>query len=494
MRETKATIEIKAIIEKKSIMKIKTALVVALSSLFVNSQVLANQSSSITLTLEDVLKTTQTHHPKVSAVLAKQKQAASKRLAAEGAFDWQWQQQLHTRPTGYYDGWIGEQKASRQLSFANAKVSMGYRLSDGNFPVYEAEWETLSGGELNLGAQMSLWRNRDINSVSLKQITAEQNEKITQLDRVITVNDLLRIASHYYLDWYFAHHQLKISQERLQLAETREKALAEQVAQGNLAQMELNDFERERLKRRVDVIKSQQSLDKATWSLALYYRNERGEPQAPLTVAPPKTLKNLKGFNGYFSEKWIDKVVMNHPDIKQLKTKQNLQRSHLAFAKNQALPELDMSFKVARDIGNGSNTLDGNESIISLNFKMPLEKRLITGNINTEKARINELRWQQKNREEQISSQLMGLIQRLQQSQILVTITDEQTQLAKRLVEQENQRFIAGDGTQFLLNSRESDYAKAQLDELSAKVSQRRLVIDLLAVAGEMTPAPWSGL
>lgn len=451
-------------------------------------------ANSPILELEAVLESTARHHPKLAAVFAKQRQAAAKRLAAEGEFDWQWQQRLNTRPSGYYDGWLSEQKASRQLSFANAKMNLGYRVSDGLFPVYEDEWRTLSGGELSVGADVSLWRNRTINSVTMKQINAQQNEKITQIAQQITLNKLLQVASHYYLDWYFAHHQLQISEERLLLANTREKALAEQVAQGNRAQMALNDFERERLKRRADVIKSQQTLDKAAWALALYQRNERGEPQVPTNLEPPQVLGSLKQLKNYFSDGWLNLAVNRHPDIRRLNTQSSLQKSRLDLARNQALPKLDMSFKVARDIGKGSNTLEGNESIVSLQFALPLERRLITGNIQTERARLDELKWEQKNRKEQLSSHLNGLVQRFQQSQTLVEITNEQTQLAKRLVDQENQRFIAGDSTQFLLNSRESDYAKAQLDSLSAEVSQRRLIIDLLAEAGEMSPNPWVGL
>ena len=41
------------------------------------------------LKLADVLASTQRHHPKIKAALAKQQQADLEKLSAEGEFDWQ---------------------------------------------------------------------------------------------------------------------------------------------------------------------------------------------------------------------------------------------------------------------------------------------------------------------------------------------------------------------------------------------------------------------
>ena len=87
--------------------------------------------------LEDVLASSREHAPQVLEALARIRGAQGKRLSAEGAFDTVFSADADTRLTGYYNGRSVETKVMRPLEQFGGNVYGGYRVSGGDFPIYE---------------------------------------------------------------------------------------------------------------------------------------------------------------------------------------------------------------------------------------------------------------------------------------------------------------------------------------------------------------------
>lgn len=98
-------------------------------------------------TVQELVAAIQSHHPEYLATLARTEQVAGERLEAEAAFDVRLVQDTYARSSGYYDGSYAEQSVIQPIQSMNAEVFGSYRISDGEFPVYEAEYQTLDMGE-----------------------------------------------------------------------------------------------------------------------------------------------------------------------------------------------------------------------------------------------------------------------------------------------------------------------------------------------------------
>ncbi|MCG8496099.1 MAG: hypothetical protein MI796_08665, partial [Enterobacterales bacterium] len=102
------------------------------------------------------------YHPYVLAINEGNYQAAAELEIARSSFDPYIEQKTSSRVSGYYDGTNLTQRFSNPFEDFNGSVYTEYRISDGDFPVYEADYETLSGGEASVGIAISLLKNREL--------------------------------------------------------------------------------------------------------------------------------------------------------------------------------------------------------------------------------------------------------------------------------------------------------------------------------------------
>ena len=61
----------------------------------------------------------------------------------------------------------------------------------------------------------------------------------------------------------------------------------------------------------------------------------------------------------------------SHPELRKITAKIDQTATNEELAKNQILPELDLEFKVSKDIGGEVNLLSEGDAVVGLNFKEP---------------------------------------------------------------------------------------------------------------------------
>ena len=102
------------------------------------------------------------YHPYVLAINEGNYQAAAELEIARSSFDPFIEQKTKSRVSGYYDGTNLTQRFTNPIEDYNASVFGEYRIAAGDFPAYEGDYDTLSGGEASVGIAMSLLQNREI--------------------------------------------------------------------------------------------------------------------------------------------------------------------------------------------------------------------------------------------------------------------------------------------------------------------------------------------
>jgi outer membrane protein TolC len=438
------------------------------------------QASDEALSLHDVLKSTLAHHPKIAQAASIGEQARGRRLETEGAFDWQIEQEGVARTSGFYNGWILDQRMTRTLPYANAKVSGGYRISDGSFPIYEDINNTLSAGEANFDLAFSLLRDREIDSNRAAIINAELSLEIASQQQKLMVNDLLLDATLQYLKWQQSSERRRILERLFKLAKDRQFGIEQKVAAGELARITLTEFQVTLLQREAELLSNEQSLRLDAIGLSFYMRDQQGQPK-PIAIKTRADKRLKQNLTQLPDRKELFLALRNHPDVVTLEQEIAQLRAELQLNENDLLPQLDFKIKVANDIGAGSTTLNGLESYVGFDFSVPIGQRAAKGKRNQTQAKLIETSAKHQEIVESLDVKLNQAMTALSNLILLRDLRDEQARVAERLMKEEQARFEAGDSDLFLLNARETNFARAQLAALDAHINLLRQHFIVLA-------------
>ncbi|WP_158658040.1 TolC family protein [Agarilytica rhodophyticola] len=438
------------------------------------------------ISLENVLASTRSSFPKILEARQKLKQAEAAQLSAQGAFDTQLQQNSRVRTSGYYSGLYANQKIIKPLQNYNTKVFAEYRYADGEFPVYEDEYVTLEGGEFNFGVSFSLLRDRDIDEKRLELANTDLQRSMEKMRQQAVENDVQYDAALAYLNWLNTHQQLTVYQKLLTTAEERQSAIVKRVALGDSAEIELIDHQQNLLKRQGQVLKAQNALEIAAIKLSLYWRDNQGRPQRPELPTKNAGIPNFPMDLRDNIDMLVSDAIVRHPDINQVENKLEQVSNESRLYKNQLLPNVDLEVKVAHDLGAGSETRDGLESYIGLQFSMPLERRKAKGKLNKATAKIRELEFLRQRLIETLTGSLYQTHAKFINAIAQSDVSLQRSKIAQKLQVQEQKRFSEGASDIFLLNLREENSAEAEIEAITAELSHVLAGIELLGRAYQM--------
>jgi outer membrane protein TolC len=130
---------------------------------------------------------------------------------------------------------------------------------------------------------------------------------------------------------------------------------------------------------------------------------------------------------------------------------------------------LDVGLKNARDFGDGSRTREGNETALIFDFSMPLQQRYATGSITKARAKLAQLETDKKLINNQIQIQVENLLNDLSAAQEIVSLSENEISLSKKMLEAEKTQLANGQSDFFRINMREGNIAKARINNLKAR-------------------------
>ncbi|APE03233.1 multidrug transporter [Alteromonas mediterranea] len=435
-----------------------------------SAKVLAqSQTTQPAPSIEGLIESMVNYHPYVLAINEGNYQAAAELEIARSSFDPFIEQKTKSRVSGYYDGTNLTQRFTNPIEDYNASVFGEYRIAGGDFPSYEGYYDTLSSGEASVGIAMSLLQHREID----KRRTALRNAGLAssqwQALASSLINDFVYKGVSEYIAWYESALQIDAVTELLNTASEREKALVTRVEKGDLASIVLTEFKANLLQQRLTLAELKQKRDMHAQMLSYYWRSPSGDMQAVKSDKPPKDI-NWPYWVGNGQLVTLRNALREHPELDVMKLEQQVVENKVALADNALLPKLDLTASIARDVGAGSQTLEGTETKVGLSFSYPLGNR---------KAKAERAQLQSKQRElaHKLTSTEQANAQRFEQALVywgqakdIVSLQSENAALAKTLSKVEKTRFDAGDSDMFVLNARAQNEIKAKMKEIKARV------------------------
>lgn len=446
----------------------------------------AAPSEDTPLTMERLIDSIRGNHPIIMSARARREQADTAPQRARGAFDLNLNQSTLSRLNGYYDGQYLEQGVTQPLEIAGAEISATYRRSEGDFPVYEDFFNTMSGGEASVGLSFSLLRDRDLDERRAGLFDASFTQEIGQIEEQLTVNQLLFEGLNAYLNWYQSSLVRDVAESLVELAETRREGIESRVANGDLAAITLTEFETTLLTRQISLQEAEQNLMRAQQQLLFYWRTGDGSAYAVSDLVFP-TLPVSWPFDSYqFDLSWQNRIIAAHPSLQELDAEIQIAKNRARLSENNLLPTLDFQVQFGNDFGSGAANLNGPESYVGLNFSMPLQRNRAKADRASAMSRVNEVEYDRQVQYDRLSLSLNESLLQLRTFDQLRLLRTQQAEIAKELELQEHARFDAGDSDQFLLNARETAAGQAQLEAIAAEVAWLRQKLALLALGTDL--------
>ena len=440
---------------------------------------------STTLSLDAVLESSATHFPAIQAAVQQTLIQQGKTTAALGAFDLALEQESTLWASGFFDGGSADTKFSKRLPYANSKIEGGYRLTNDDFPIYQQELVTNSGGEFNLGVVFSLWRNRDIDPYRFAVARARLGEQDANIELMMARVITQRNAGRAYWQWVGAGQRLVVYETLRELAATRMVALERRAEAGDIAKIFLVENRQNLLRREALLTNAKRDFTDAAIRLSLYYRDDNGFSQQPTREQLPKVFPAEAPIDAAIDQ-LIAEAQLSRPELRKLAIEREAESLQLSLSEQALKPRVDFGVKASHDLGRGSRTREGFDTIVDLSVSIPLERRRGRGLVAESKARIAQIDFERRLAEDQISVEILSLANAIDAAIDFVEITAEEANQATIMEEAERKRFDAGASDFFLVNIREERSADARIRNIGAHRSYQQSIIDFHATTVDL--------
>lgn len=446
----------------------------------------AAASPSEVLQLEAVLAAVRARHPLVEASAAAVDRAGGEILAAQGGFDPTLELHGAWYPHGDYVNRGVQATLKQPTPWWGLSLVGGWRLGGGDFPLYKGDEVTASGGEGRLGLELPLLRDGPIDSRRAGLAGAHQRLAVARWQYQGMVLELLRRATHAYWDWVAAGRRLAIVAELLEIARTRDGALAERVRRGDLALADGLDNQRAILKRQGRLIKAQRAFDKASIALSLFWRDAAGRPQrAPLSALPHELPRPAAAPPIEQHARELTAALGRRPDLRELDAQSAGLAIQRDWARNQRWPLLAAFAGSTLDLGDAAYRSARSDLRLGLKLELALPQRTARGRLRSTEAELAGLAAKRRLLRETIRAQLEDAHSALAAALQQAHFAERERTLAQRLQTMERERLELGNSTLFLVNLREQEAAEAEGRAIDAIASSQRAWADYQLARGQ---------
>jgi outer membrane protein TolC len=402
------------------------------------------------------------NNPQYQAAQLKNIEARAVKLKALGAFDPKIQSSYTTKD---FDNQIYYRYFSTELKYQSPLgigLAAGYENTDGAY--LNPEFTTDPLGLWNLGVEVNLLQGLIIDEKRLKLQQARIYADLAETERLLLSNDLIFQAASAYLHWQAFELNHQVFLENVDLAEryfenTRtsyergEKTALDTIEAYVLWQDRMSDLNENQLLR----IESQRNalifLANIDSTQFIPYAPQKEQIVNSTTLLSP--LQNVDSL----------------PYVNQYTLQSDMMNRELLFNKQRMLPQL--SFKYNPLLGTSQDDLtpiySSNNYKVGIDFSIPILLRAERGDLLATEVKINQLQFKTDNTRNQLYNELQKLIQQIKVLENQIAITETIIENYSKLLKGENEKFLMGESSVFLLNKRQEKFIQSKLKLIKLK-------------------------
>lgn len=451
----------------------------------------ATTGTAQTLNWSDFRQQVLVYHPQSRQADLLREQAVSNLLRARGGFD----------PKAFADYSNKNFNGNNYFQFAEAGLKLptwaglelkgAYNYASGEY--LNPENKLPKSGQANFGLEWSLGQGLLFDERRADLQLARANVDMMASERLSQQNDLLLESAKTYWQWVYEVQALGITEEALQQALIRHNGLTESFRQGDKPAIDTLESFMQVQSRTLDFQFARTAAQNAAIALSVFRWNDQGVQEDPASLAAAPDLNTIPATlaPNFNAEDLVQQARAQHPDIQLYRVKMRQLSTERRLKNELRKPVVNLSYYLLGNgwtffptaFANGAGVL-ANDVKWGLDVSYPLLNRKARGSYQLTQIKMaqTELEFQWKT--EAVAAKVRQYANDWQNLRRQVTLFRDMTSNARRLLEAENEKFLQGESSIFLINTREQRWLDSQLKLLKLQAELQKTEAGLLWAQG----------
>lgn len=447
------------------------------------------ETISEVLRFDEYLGYVKKFHPIVKQAELVIDESQAKLLKSRGAFDPKFEVDYDRKKfkgTEYFDRLNGMFKIP---TWYGIELKATFEENSGDFLNPEAF--VPDDGLYSAGVKMSVAQGFLINDrmASLKQ--AKLFREQAKADRDIFVNNILFEASLAYFKWLQAYNELKLFENFLTNAQLRFRGIERGAEVGERAQIDVVEARIAINQRKLSLEQSKVKLMKAALELSTFLWLEDNVPvELQPNVIPDVDSEPIVDATYNINQLREDDVIIDtHPKMISLDYKLQGLEVDTRLKANKLLPTVDVEYNFITEVPEVARTFNTGEYKGGLNISFPLFLRKERGDLRLAKLKLQDTEFEIDATRVNLQNKINALRQELDSYVTQNELVEQMVTDYSRMLEAEERKFVLGESSLFLVNSRESKLIDGQLKAIEVQYkfySTKAKLFNSLAVNPEL--------
>jgi outer membrane protein TolC len=440
------------------------------------------------LSLDAVLTSVKGRYPPWLAALIQQDIMNGRARQALGAFDTSLTAAGVFNPAGYYDGSASYVAVEQPLSNWGGGIYGGYRFSSGFLADYDKN-RSQGDGQAMVGFRLPLLREGTLDKRRADLFKARIDQELADPFILRQHLDFIRTATISYFNWLSAGLRVQLADQLLTIARDRQTAITEMVTRGAQAPIVQTDNERLVVSRELALVSARRLLEAHAIELSLFYRDAADQPIRPADSLLPTQFPPIKGPSTNQLNSDIAKALIFRPEIRQVELNMAKNGIDQRLARNDLLPNLDLTLEAAQTVGNNTRKdIEVTEIQGGISLKVPLQRREARGRLSATEGQFTQLVRELQFARDQITAAVQDVHSALNAARQQLERTARNVELAIELEKAETIRFTQGATDLLALQIREQATFDAKLLQLQAQTDFFRALANYRAAIAADAP------
>lgn len=303
-----------------------------------------------------------------------------------------------------------------------------------------------------------------------KLFTKQANE-----ENALEINRILTIAIHAYLDWYKDFKIYKIFDEFVANASFRFEAVKQRVKEGDLAKIDSTEARIALNQRKMQQQNARLELQNKVLNISNFMWLENQPIEIRETIEP---FVDEERFLLFIKSDSLP--IEKHPKLTALSYKKDQLVLEKRLQKSNLAPKFSVNYQWLSDTSLNalSNfSLDPDNNITGIKAAVPLFLRKERADLKIASLKVENLEWEQLQTKTVLENRIKALFETKERLRNQENLAQQIQKDYQELFEGEQKKFLAGESSLFLVNTRESKLIEAILKTISLEIAQKKAEI-----------------
>lgn len=453
--------------------------ILMLSSFSLVSQ---GSDSAVVFSLHEFYKLVLAYHPLARQANTLPAEAKSELRMVRGAFDPEFKGFFDEKRLDGSNYWSVWQSRLTVPLWSGTDIKVAYDKATGK--ELDASLLTPDGGLSYVGITIPLGQGLLIDQRRAALRQAQLALEAADAQKVVYINKLLLQVAKDYWDWFFTYERLSMHEESLRLAGVRFNAVRDRVLLGDLPALDSLEAFIE-VQNRLNVLnQSRLEYNNARLIASNHLWNDRGEPVMFDTALVPAILS--EDLEMVTAEEMATLMISagEHPELVGMNVKIGQLDIERRWAAEKLRPKLNFDYNFLRPgrypwVNTEQPWRTDDNFKYGLQFSVPLFLRQERGKLGLVRIKRSQADFERQQLSREIRTRIEVSRNEMSALQEQIRIQEEQVRNAERMLQGEQFRFDSGEGSVFLMNTRENALinSRIKLEELKSKFGKSRALL-----------------